>query len=340
MWYGTLLLLSFLLQSFNCDLKLGAFNIKTFGWKKYSDVQVRKTLLSIVSGYDLIVIQEIRDKSNTMIFQFLLDLREVSSPSWDLVVSPRLGRSSRYQEQYAVFYNRGKLEVQGQFVYSDSGGVYERPPLVAHFKVRREGALVTEFTVIALHAAPGSVVAELEEVPGVYREARKRGYPSLALLMGDLNADCTYLADKDRRDLGISQEKQELASSQEKDESGSSHEVTYTWLVNEDTAVSPQRDCVYDRIIVCSQGPGPPEMTGHVHKFDTDMEYDFAKGVSDHYPVYTILPTGFEEDFKPGLCVTGGFICCLSEGVTYVVQNIAAKISHYLEVTVKTKSEL
>jgi hypothetical protein len=61
-----------------------------------------------VRRYDIVLIQEIRDSTETTIPDFLAIVNNGSSVRYEAIVSERLGRTS-FKEQYAFLYRFGKL---------------------------------------------------------------------------------------------------------------------------------------------------------------------------------------------------------------------------------------
>jgi hypothetical protein len=95
------------------------------------------------------------------------------------------------------------------------------------------------------------------------------------IVLGDLNADCNYF---DEEDLNCP-----LRS------------MDYTWLIgnHEDTNLAAS-DCTYDRIIVTAGVREDYAKEAGVFRFDEvcGLAADFAKKVSDHYPVYARFAMG------------------------------------------------
>ena len=253
-----------LLPLITSDLILGAFNIQTFGVSKYSNLTLRTHLVDIVTKYDVILIQEIRDKSETVIHNFLSDCQKVKN--FSMVLGPRLGATS-YKEQYAVLYDQGKVQVKKHTVYDDKEMIFARTPYVVHIT-----ALNAEknksLTLIGIHIDPDEVVQELDGLVTAHQWALANSFPSPTVLLGDFNADCSYLSEKKRKELLLVKDAQ------------------YTWLIDEDTTVA-DTDCAYDRFIV--SGRESFERT-EVDRFDMRLGIgqNMARKVSDHYPIRTV----------------------------------------------------
>ncbi|MHC1565076.1 MAG: endonuclease/exonuclease/phosphatase family protein, partial [Candidatus Syntropharchaeales archaeon] len=98
------------LNQFNDEetLRVGAFNIQVFGQTKASKPDVMDVLGKIIRTYDVVAIQEIRDKSQTAL-PALVDVVNSDNPQYDYVMSERLGRTTS-KEQYAYIYNNQTVE--------------------------------------------------------------------------------------------------------------------------------------------------------------------------------------------------------------------------------------
>ena len=258
-----------------CDYKIGAFNIQTFGKTKYSKDEIINDIIDIVTRYDLILIEEIKDVSETVIFDFLSDC-QVSKPTLDMVVSPRLGRSS-YKEQYAIIYDSQKFSIKKHTVYENSADLFARPPIITHVSAIEND--IPDFTVFGVHIDPDDVVQELDDFPAAYDYAIAEGYPAKGIFMGDMNADCSYLSKTEFNNLKMVSDSR------------------FRWLSKEDldTTVSLTTDCFYDRIVLCGELDPTEFSSVKVDLFDQAMNNNLAKKVSDHYPVYVVWKTGRPE---------------------------------------------
>ena len=92
------------------------------------------------------------------------------SPTPLTTVSPRLGRSRSYKEQYAYVYRSDKLCARETWVYSDPGNHFAREPYLAQFLVN--GEALNNFVVVGLHTAPDDTPHELRELDNVAKEIR------------------------------------------------------------------------------------------------------------------------------------------------------------------------
>lgn len=89
-------------------LRIAAFNVQVFGTSKISDPVAVSTLIRIFHRYDLIVMQEIRDSSQTAATELLRKLNEnlASGDQYRLETSPRLGRSVNLHQTAADWLSK------------------------------------------------------------------------------------------------------------------------------------------------------------------------------------------------------------------------------------------
>lgn len=257
-----------LLCSFVEGLNIASFNIQIFGTTKYGKKDVVEVLVRIVRRYDLVLIQEIRDASNTVIHNFLEDVNSAEgSFAYNVTVSERLG-SSNSKEQYAYMYRINKVKIEDAFVISGYDSQFERPPYVALVQPIQQRTRLSPFIVIGVHIRPSAVVAELNALVSVYEDATSHFNIQKALLMGDFNADCSYLSNIRFEGLTLTQDER------------------FLWLIDEDSTVATSV-CAYDRFVAA--GGFEQYLMSNASVFYFDAEYGLANelttAVSDHYPI-------------------------------------------------------
>ena len=284
----------------NCDMLVGAFNVQVLGKTKLSKKIVVDHLVSIIRRYDCLLIQEVRDASGVTI-PALASLVNSDLTPFEYVLSDRLGRT-RSKEQYAVFYRSDKLTVSSWSVYSDPGDKFEREPIIAHISAVGQYAncFRKKFAVIGAHIKPSDVPAELDALVDVYDDFLTITANPNALLMGDFNADCSYLSNTAERNARLF------------------YEPRFTNLLENgvDTTVKDTY-CAYDRIIAAGDSLKAIVVKGSatVYRYDEilQLSQDEADDVSDHYPVEVILKgvdsaavpaRGTVHKAKPGAPVT------------------------------------
>ena len=256
-------------------LRIGSFNIQVFGESKVNKSFVKDTILSVISRYDIIFIQEIRDDKNKAIYELLAQLNAGSGKTYRALVSRRLGKGEM-KEQYAYFYDPTVVTATESYVFHDLMDDFSREPFVARFEGQGRA-----FTLAGIHIAPTNVRKELMALGAVKREINERFDDNNIFLMGDFNADCSYY--KPAEGFDFFDEAPRLLVSDD-----------------EDTTVSPP-SCAYDRVL----GFGAvQDFTSDAYAFNfmTEFGYDIAsaKLVSDHFPIeFMIEGTAVIDDIIP-----------------------------------------
>ena len=259
-------------------LAIANFNIQVFGVAKAGKPEVMKTLGKIITRFDIVAIQEIRDKSGRAIKALEREV-DALGKDYTVITGPRLGRTSS-KEQYAYIYRTEALEYIEAYTYEDEDDTFHRPPFIARFMARGGDF---SFVLITVHTDPDEATEEIEALPKVVDSARNHfpREPHL-IILGDLNADCAYY--------------------DERNKTGALRDESYRWLITNtmDTNLAASQ-CTYDRIIITAETT--PYTTGHANIFRFDTEYGLsraqAKRVSDHYPVFalfTLAPDAYRDD--------------------------------------------
>ncbi|KAI0220888.1 Deoxyribonuclease-1 [Lamellibrachia satsuma] len=256
------------------DLSIAAFNVRIFGTSKADKADVMKTLVKVVRRYDIILIQEIRDKSGTAIQQ-LMDEVNKEAPTYAMTISERLGRSSS-KEQYAFLYRDDSgISVTATYQDPDTADLFQRPPYAVHFKSTH--TLTTDFVLMAIHTSPGSAVSEIDALDSVHSDVVSRWHIENVLIMGDFNADCSYVTKSKSSKLKLRSAK-------------------YYWWIGDDVDTTvAATDCAYDRFVMSGDGFISSVTAGSADVFRFDTAYGLTQeqtaDVSDHYPVQLQLKT-------------------------------------------------
>ncbi|MCP4373451.1 MAG: hypothetical protein GY797_35920, partial [Deltaproteobacteria bacterium] len=115
-----------------------------------------EVLTKIVRNFDIVAVQEFRDKSEMTLPYFVKEINELSGDEYKYVDSIRLGRTSS-KEKYAFIYNTVTVSFNNfSYVYSDSDDVFEREPFIAYFS---SGDF--DFVLINIHTKPGDATTEI-----------------------------------------------------------------------------------------------------------------------------------------------------------------------------------
>ncbi|KAM8754629.1 deoxyribonuclease gamma-like isoform 1-T1 [Acanthopagrus schlegelii] len=280
----TLVLLPFLMGVWDVegssDFRVCAFNVQSFGDSKSQKSNVMLTLTRIIARCDVSLLQEVRDSQQRALPRLLERLNRYDTEHvYDAVASERLGRSDSYQEQYVFVYRTGTVKVTGQYQYPDDqpGDVdaFSREPFVVRFKA--PNTAIKEFVLIPQHTTPTNTTKELDALYDVLQHVKKMWKTEDVMLLGDFNADCGYLAKKNRKNVRLITER------------------SLFWLIPDkvDTTVRSSTSCTYDRIVVHGERFARAVVPYSAKPFNFQMEYrlteEQALEVSDHYPVEVLL---------------------------------------------------
>ncbi len=199
-------------EAFSGDtVRIANWNLHIFGKTKAADAALMAVYADIIDDYDIIFVQEIRDKSQTA-FESLCALLE----DYDCMVSSRAGRSPS-KEQYGVICRNGIEIVEFADLNPDTADRWERPPVAVTFSI---GGY--PLTVYNIHTKPDDADSEISHLEDVVTAGGN------VVVMGDLNADCDYYEPTTADDF-----------------------IGWHWLIEDeqDTTVAAT-DCAYDRIIL------------------------------------------------------------------------------------------
>jgi endonuclease/exonuclease/phosphatase family metal-dependent hydrolase len=254
-------------------LRIGAFNVQVFGVSKADKPEVMAVLADIIRTYDIIAIQEIRDKSQTALPE-LVDLVNSDGSQYSYIVSERLGRTTS-KEQYAYIYNSNTVEStdEGQ-TYPEPEGTdpFHRQPYIASFKAT-EGNF--DATLMVIHTDPDEATEEINALDDVLEYAQSI-YPEEQdfMIMGDFNADGSYF-----------------------DEDSSSDLEEYYWVIDDShDTTTKSTDYTYDRIILTDSSDFTGDFAVHRYDIEYGLTEELTVAVSDHYPVYAEFSLNTDND--------------------------------------------
>ncbi|KAM9342086.1 deoxyribonuclease I-like 1-like [Pholidichthys leucotaenia] len=274
----------FCMLSITSSLKICAFNVQSFGESKASNKKVVEILLKILSRCDLCLIQEVRDVKGEAIRTLVKDLNRYDKPnSYSYVESERLGRKT-YKEQYVYIYRNNVLKVKELYRHLKLGGegtnetdVFSRKPFIVRF--HSPTTLVKDLVLIGHHTCPKTAMKEIDELYTVFKEIYKKWKTENVIILGDLNAACSYVTIKGWKAVRLRSDPK------------------FRWLIGDeqDTTVREKTHCAYDRIIVHGQEVISSIVPGSAQPFNFKESFHLTEAealeVSDHFPV--------EADLKP-----------------------------------------
>lgn len=198
---------------------VASWNLQVFGDKKASDKDVLEYYASIIKNFDVVFLQEIRDKDGSSFKELCNKL-----PEYSCILSSRAGRSNS-KEQYGVVYvNNTNISLNffniTLFDYNpDPLDRWERPPIKISVFFNNNYSLI----LYNIHTKPSDVYSEL-----LYLEKIINNTGNIVVL-GDLNADCYY--------YNVSNKEVFLSG--------------WKWLIKDsDDTTAGRSNCAYDRIII------------------------------------------------------------------------------------------
>lgn len=203
------------------------WNMDVFGKKKANDQELMNLYASIISNYDIIFLQEIRDNSGES-FKRLCSLLV----SYDCNISSRAGRSTN-KEQVGIIYRKGIKIINFTDFNPDVLDRWERPPIEVRFNV--DGY---KLSVYNIHTKPTNASIELTNLDSLVPDYGD------TIVIGDLNADCGY----------FNHGKEDQFNK-------------WNWIISDsdDTSTS-ESSCAYDRIIINDNAKNEFEYYGIFNK--------------------------------------------------------------------------
>ena len=259
-------------------IRVASFNIQVFGTTKAKKAHVMEILARIVREFDVVAIQEIRAKDQSLL-PYFVELVNATGRHYDYALGPRMGRTSS-KEQYAFVFDSASIEIDRTQLYTieDPNDLLHRPPYVGWFRVRGpppESAFT--FTLVNIHTDPDETDQELDALDDVYRAVRDDGrMEDDVIILGDLNVDDRHLGE-----LGTV--------------------PGITWVIG-GTPTNTRGTAQYDNLVF--HGKATSEFTGAGGVYDFMRHYNLtveqALEVSDHLPVwgeFSIFEGGESKQF-------------------------------------------
>ena len=248
----------------NDTIRIASFNIQVFGTSKARNPQVMDVLARVIRMFDVVAIQEIRAKDQTIIPRFVEQIN-ASGARYAHVLGPRLGRTNS-KEQYVFIFNTDTVEVDHSATYtiSDPNDRLHREPLIGLFRARAPpGSNPFTFQLVNIHTDPDEVKTEVEALAEVYRAVLADTTNERdVIVLGDLNAS-EYKLGSLGKIPGI------------------------TWAIS-GLKTNTRRTKSYDNLIFHSNETN--EYTGRSGVLDLLREFNLtekqALAVSDHLPVW------------------------------------------------------
>ncbi|XOB46624.1 MAG: endonuclease/exonuclease/phosphatase family protein [Candidatus Nealsonbacteria bacterium] len=260
-------------------LKIAAFNIQIFGKTKREKDDVMDMLTKIAREFDVMLVQEIRDKEEKTMPYYLQKINdELGYQKYDFIRSERLGRTTS-KETYSYLYNTDKVQfIEGsEYVYNDTNDVFEREPYITSF---RSGNF--DFTLIGIHVKPDDADSEIGHLTDVVASVlAENPNEKDIIVMGDFNADGSYFDEDDDNNPFKASE--------------------FHWIITNDMDTMTKSDWTYDRMIMMDSTLNHEYIENSASVFYFDEKYGindetFIWEVSDHYPIYADFKSNLTDD--------------------------------------------
>lgn len=258
------------------QVRVGAFNIQVFGQAKLAKPEVMSALVEIAQHFDVLVVQEVRDRTEQTADEFLALINAESERSYEMYEGPRLG-STNSKEQYVLYFVPSRVELIFADVLADPERLFERPPLVAFLQAGN-----FDFTLVAIHVRPDDAAAELEALATVARLILEENPDERdVILLGDFNADGRYF---DEQQLPVVFPPE-----------------MFQVVITDDMITTTKTENTYDRIILTDGTIGHEYIADSAQPFVFDLvlsidDLEFVAAVSDHYPVIAEFSIVLEDD--------------------------------------------
>jgi endonuclease/exonuclease/phosphatase family metal-dependent hydrolase len=167
---------SFIDYSPKNPVSIASWNLNIFGDKKASNETLMQEYYNIISQFDIIFLQELRDADGSA----LKELCAMFNSTVNCINSSRVGDSS-YKEQYYLLYGKefNLVEFTDYNLLNISG--FSRPPLKAVFEYNN-----INFTIYCIHTKPENAKNEIINLENLIDNKGN------IIVLGDLNADCSY----------------------------------------------------------------------------------------------------------------------------------------------------
>lgn len=251
------------------QITIASFNLRVFGTTKAEKPAVMQEIASIIRNFDIVAVQEIRDKSGTAVNELLVAINKDNLIHYEMLLGPRLGRTSS-KEQYAFYYRTSTIIPTGTTeTWKDASDQFEREPFIAMFKVA-EGTF--DFVLVNIHTKPEDATNEIRLLPNVMKDSARDYSEQDVLCLGDWNADGTCFDEESYSTYFPSND--------------------YIWIISNlaDTSVASKSN-TYDRMAASISMEEDWTGIWNVLRFDEDTTFASTGlkvlDISDHYPVWT-----------------------------------------------------
>ena len=231
-------------------------------------------MVDIARRFDILAIQELREKDQTVIPIFLEYINQ-NGAAYAAAVGQRqgyvvTGKTTRYFEQCVFIYDTEKIEIVGNsYAAIDRANIMHRPPYVGQFrcKTANPNRQPFSFNLMNVHVDPDDAHQEFVAMQPIINEIyQQHPHEDDFILLGDFNDEPHKYA-------------------------------RYQWMRQQHAALPPQWKTntamtkAYDNIVFDKAFTA--EFTGEAGVMNLMEEYrlsrDDAKHISDHMPVWAVF---------------------------------------------------
>ncbi|KAG8557142.1 hypothetical protein GDO81_018347 [Engystomops pustulosus] len=248
-------------------MKIASFNARRFGIKKCTDSKVFPIITEIVSRYDITILLEVFDAKEKAAKKLVEQLNNTceNGASYKYIISKPLGRSD-YKEQYLFIYREDMVSVKDQYQYEDKQkgdeDAFAREPFIVRFESKKTA--VNDFVLIPVHTTPKDSCKEIDELYDVYLVVKEKWGTQNIMLLGDFNADGSYVSAKKMKTIRLRTDK------------------CFHWLISDDkdTTATNTTDCSYDRYMHLYNNTSCRICTHSIHTSDGSLPNEPAQRAS------------------------------------------------------------
>jgi deoxyribonuclease-1-like protein len=277
-------------------MRVGCFNIQNISMKKIKkNTEILSQIATIISKYDIMFILELSDCSSdkdesyspvleSIVGQLCSVKGSVKGMDYSYYANKKQGSTSNTAERVGVIYKNCSNIRLGDTNYSNNiqFNGFARNPFILPIQINTDN-----YIFIINHIAPSNVNVELELLNNVFNNLYKENNDKKFILMGDYNADGSFLNNTDEKNNPLFKNSNLLC------------------LTNDETTNLSRTKC-YDRVL-CSANC--IEKLNKVDEVDADnnkknpynpnnvyCDVDYLdylelnikeiKEISDHYPIF------------------------------------------------------
>lgn len=255
-------------------LRIGSFNVQTLGKRKFSNATIMSSVEKVVLRYDLIAILEVMVFEQFYITDFLKNINRLAPNGvvYNVSISnpPEHPNATTY-EQVVFLYRTDKLKVLQSQMFPNVDLNFYRSPYIVVFSSPTLRDL-QRFVAVGLHVKPSQAVQEINALADVYDYVHGKYNIEDVLMMGDFNADCSYVGEMSWKNIALWTREE------------------FIWPIphSMDTTTN-HKSCALDRFVFAGSKMEDGVIMASAMVFNFQEAYGLSnpetKSVSDHWPI-------------------------------------------------------